>query len=135
MKIHTLGGKIIDFRRIKRLLGYHLRDYRSGKLPIDRWAGRRPPSATWRKNISTMNRQRNHQHRVNVLRAKETTMPDDIKQKWIERCEARYLAVSQITSADARSFAEECWESRLFDDDSPEAAADSDMSYWENDDA
>lgn len=70
MKIHTLGGKMIDARRIKRQLGYHLRDYRTGKLPIEKWAGRRPPSITWRKAISMMGRQRNHQHRVNQLRAR-----------------------------------------------------------------
>lgn len=69
MKIKTLGGKLIDFRRIKRLLGYSLRDYRNGKLPLENWNGKRPPSPTWRKLISMMNRQRNQQHRVETLRA------------------------------------------------------------------
>ena len=68
MKIHTLSGEMIDARKIKRLLRHHLRDYRSGKLPIENWAGRRPPSVTWRKHISNMARQRNFQHYVNKLR-------------------------------------------------------------------
>ena len=68
MKIHTLSGKLVDVRRIKRMLGWHLRDYRSGKWPIENWAGRRPPSVTWRKHISAMARQRNHQHRVDQMR-------------------------------------------------------------------
>lgn len=70
MKIHTLSGKHIDARRIKRMLGWHLRDYRSGKLPIDRWAGKRPPTVFWRKAISMMGRQRNHQHRVEQIRVR-----------------------------------------------------------------
>lgn len=68
MKIHTLSGKLVDVRRIKRILGWHLRDYRNGKLPIENWSGRRPPSVTWRKHISAMARQRNHQHRVEQTR-------------------------------------------------------------------
>ena len=70
MKIHTLSGKRIDARRIKRMLGWHLRDYRSGKLPIENWAGKRPPTVTWRKHISRMARQRNHQYRVEQTRAR-----------------------------------------------------------------
>lgn len=70
MKIHTLSGKMLDARYIKKLLRHHLRDYRSGKLPIENWAGRRPPSATWRKHISNMARQRNHQYRVDRMREK-----------------------------------------------------------------
>lgn len=70
MKIHTLSGKRIDARRIKRMLGWYLRDYRSGKHPMERWAGRRPPAVTWRKAISMMGRQRNHQHRVEQTRAR-----------------------------------------------------------------
>lgn len=68
MKVHTLSGQMVDFRRIKRLLGYSLRDYRNGKLPLERWAGKRPPTPTWRKHISMMSRQRNHQHRVDKIR-------------------------------------------------------------------
>lgn len=68
MKIHTLGGKMIDTRRIKRMLGYHLRDYRNGKLPMENWAGRRSPTKTWRKAIAMMGRQKNHQHRVNCIK-------------------------------------------------------------------
>ena len=70
MKIHALSGKMIDVRRIKRLLGHHLRDYRSGKMPIENWGGKRPPSVTWRKHISKMARQRNHQRRVDRMREK-----------------------------------------------------------------
>lgn len=70
MKIHTLGGKMVDVRRIKRMLGWHLRDYRNGKLPIEKWVGRRPPSVTWRKHISKMARQRNHQRAVDRMREK-----------------------------------------------------------------
>lgn len=69
MKIHTLSGKMIDARHIKRLLGYYLRDWRSGKYPIENWKGRRSPTKTWRKEIAMMGRQRNHQHRVNAMRA------------------------------------------------------------------
>lgn len=68
MKIHTLSGRRIDARRIKRMLGWHLRDYRSGKLPIENWRGKRPPTAHWRKAIAQMGRQRNHQHRVEQTR-------------------------------------------------------------------
>lgn len=70
MKIHTLGGKMVDVRRIKRMLGWHLRDYRNGKLPIERWAGAKPPSETWRKHIRRMARQRNHQFKVDRDREK-----------------------------------------------------------------
>ncbi|WP_159918355.1 hypothetical protein [Pantoea sp. 18069] len=49
-----------------------LRDYRSGKLPIEKWRGKRPPTVTWRKAISMMGRQRNHQHRVEQTRARMT---------------------------------------------------------------
>ena len=70
MKIHTLGGKHIDARRIKRLLGHYLRDYRNGRHPIEKWKGTRPPSVTWRKAMSMMGRQRNHQHRVEQTRAR-----------------------------------------------------------------
>lgn len=70
MKIHTLSGKRIDARRIKRMLGWHLRGYRNGKFPIENWRGKRPPTVTWRKAISMMGRQRNHQHRVEQTRAR-----------------------------------------------------------------
>lgn len=65
MKIHTLGGKMVDARRIKRLLGHYLRDYRNGKHSMENWKGRRSPTNTWRKAMSQMARQKNHQHRVN----------------------------------------------------------------------
>lgn len=61
MKLLSPNGKLNDFRKIKRIFGWYLRDYRNGKLPIERWAGRRPPSVTWRKYQSKIKRQRNYQ--------------------------------------------------------------------------
>lgn len=61
MKFKLSNGRLIDYRKVKRLLGHHLRDYRTGKLPMVNWAGRRPPSVTWRKHQSNVNRQRNWQ--------------------------------------------------------------------------
>lgn len=58
-------------------------------------------------------------------------MPDDIRTTWIERCAQRYIDAANLPPSTAREFAEACWDYRLDDSDSPEDAADEDMSYWE----
>jgi hypothetical protein len=60
-----------------------------------------------------------------------TTQNDESKQDWIERCAQRYIDVAKIDPSLAREFAESLWENRTDDSDSPEAAADEDMSHWE----
>lgn len=53
-----------------------------------------------------------------------------IKEDWLRRCAQRYIDMSGIDEDEAKEYAEACWESRLDDADSPEDAADEDMSYW-----
>lgn len=53
------------------------------------------------------------------------------KAEWLGRCAQRYLDKSKIDEEAAREFALGCWELRLDDDESPEDAADEDISYWE----
>lgn len=56
-----------------------------------------------------------------------------LARRWIDRCAKRYEERGGVDSKTARDFAHACWENRLDDDESPEDAADEDMSYWEND--
>lgn len=60
-------------------------------------------------------------------------MSDILRDEWIDRCIKRYLDRSSIDAETARHFAEACFNMRegWFEND-PEAAADSDMSYWDH---
>jgi hypothetical protein len=55
------------------------------------------------------------------------------KEEWIARCERQYVARTGKEHKNHRGFAEACWEQRDSDDGSPEDAADTDMTYWEDD--
>lgn len=59
------------------------------------------------------------------------TKENSTQEEWISRCAQRYVDVARLTSEAAREWAEACWENREDDSDSPEEAADIDMSYWE----
>ncbi|AJY38875.1 hypothetical protein BW21_4758 [Burkholderia humptydooensis] len=61
--------------------------------------------------------------------------PEQRQEKWIDRCAKRYEERGGVDSKTAHAFALACWENRMDDRDSPEDAADDDMSYWENDGA
>lgn len=52
------------------------------------------------------------------------------KEEWIARCAQRYLTQSEITEDEAYEFANAQWDYRD-DYNTPEDAADEDMSYWE----
>lgn len=54
-------------------------------------------------------------------------------EEWKARCARHYMERAGANEHEAMHWAAECWEERTSDDDSPERAADEDMSYWEND--
>lgn len=72
---------------------------------------------------------------VSWVLARKMVSPDRQSELWIDRCAKRYEERGGVDSKTARDFAHACWENRLDDDESPEDAADEDMSYWENDGA
>ncbi|RZS80611.1 hypothetical protein [Pigmentiphaga kullae] len=53
------------------------------------------------------------------------------KETWIDRCAQRYIDRANIPKKEALEWAEAAWENHVDDDESPEDAADVDMSYWE----
>ncbi|MBO7866983.1 hypothetical protein J6337_28745 [Burkholderia pseudomallei] len=70
---------------------------------------------------------------VSWVLARKIVPLESQKEVWIDRCAKRYEERGAVDSNTARDFAQACWENRLNDDESPEDAADEDMSYWEND--
>lgn len=56
------------------------------------------------------------------------------KKKWLKRCTARYESKAGLSRKRAREFANAVWDSgnTLNDYDSPEQAADEDMSCWKD---
>lgn len=62
------------------------------------------------------------------------------RDEWIDRCANRYISASNIGRESAHEFAVACADqqaevngSSVTEWDSPETAADDDMSYWEGD--
>lgn len=54
------------------------------------------------------------------------------KDEWIARCMKRYIERAALDESTARDAAEACYEARD-DGDTPEFAADEDMSCWSDD--
>ncbi|WP_313463573.1 hypothetical protein [Achromobacter sp.] len=52
------------------------------------------------------------------------------KTEWMERCQRHYMTKAGLTESQAADYVEWCWNNRE-DGETPEDAADADMSCWE----